>query len=224
MNKKIFRFLAVGLLGLSQSVNAAPGDVALGVKVGTLGPGLEVTLEATNQVNVRFGVNYFKFGSDIEVDNNDYDLDIKLNSFTALADWYIIDSQFRFTGGAFINNNSLSGLALPSNTYEIGNTIYTNAEVGVLRAEADFKAIAPYIGVGWGNPLTDDSDWSFMFDVGVVFAGKPRIDITSTGGILSNNPLLQADIARAEQDFRDEDDIKYLKYYPVVSVGLNYRF
>ena len=224
MNIRILGLIAFGLLGLSQSANAAPGDIALGAKVGTLGAGVEVTLEANSQVNVRLGANYFKFSSDIEVDSNDYDLDVKLNSFTALADWYITDSQFRFTGGAFINNNSLNGAALPSNTYEIGDSVYANAEVGILTAKADFKAIAPYLGLGWGNPLSDDSDWSFMFDVGVVFAGKPRIDITSTGGTQSANALLQADIARAEQDFRDEDDIKYLKYYPVVSIGLNYRF
>ena len=46
----------------------------------------------------------------------------------------------------------------------------------------------------------------------------------TTGGTLSNNPLLLADIEQAEQDFRDTDEISYLKYYPVISVGLNYRF
>ena len=49
-------------------------------------------------------------------------------------------------------------------------------------------------------------------------------DVTTTGGTLSNNPLLQNDIAQVEEDFRDTDEIKYLRFYPVVSLGVNYRF
>jgi hypothetical protein len=35
---------------------------------------------------------------------------------------------------------------------------------------------------------------------------------------------LQNDIAQAELDFQNTEEIKYLKYYPVISFGLNYRF
>jgi hypothetical protein len=80
------------------------------------------------------------------------------------------------------------------------------------------------LGVGWGNPLADDSDWSFFLDLGIIFAGKPSLDITSTGGTLSDDPILLENIAQLKQDFRDTDEINYLKFYPVISVGLNYRF
>ncbi|MCP5382362.1 MAG: hypothetical protein H6912_08320 [Kordiimonadaceae bacterium] len=212
------------ICGIFQSAHAAPGDAALGLKVGTLGAGVELTMEAVENVNLRFGANYFKLSRQINVEDNDYDMDLKLNSYTAFADWFITDSSFRITAGAFVNENGLTGTSLPSNTYDIGDNTYTSADVGILTAKVDFTSVAPYVGIGWGNPLADDSDWSFMVDLGVVFAGKPRLDINSTGGLLSNDPLLQADIAQAEQDFRDTDEIKYLRYYPVISVGLNYRF
>lgn len=224
MLKRYISVVALSLAGFSNASIAAPGDVALGLKVGTLGVGVELTMEAVENVNVRFGGNYFKVSREIDVEDNAYDMDLKLNSYTALADWYVTDSSFRITGGAFINENGLTGSSLASNTYDIGGNTYTNAEVGVLTADADFKTIAPYLGIGWGNPLSDDSDWSFMVDLGVVFAGKPRLDIATTGGTLSNNAILLADIEEAEQDFRDSDEIGYLKYYPVISVGLNYRF
>jgi len=63
-----------------------------------------------------------------------------------------------------------------------------------------------------------------MVDLGIVFAGKPRLDITSTGGTLSNSTTLENEIVQAERDFQDTNEIKYLQYYPVISVGLNYRF
>lgn len=219
-----FSMVIIFIFGLFTVSNAAPGDKALGLKVGTLGAGIEFTMEAAENVNLRFGGNYFKLSSEIDVEDNAYDMDLKLNSFTALADWYVADSPFRVTAGAFLNKNGLEGTSLASNTYEISDTIYTNAEVGMLTADVGFKSVAPYLGIGWGNPLTDDSDWSFMADLGIVFAGKPSLDIMTTGGTLSNNPLLLADIEQVEQDFRDTDEISYLKYYPVISIGLNYRF
>ena len=219
-----FSMVIIFIFGLFTMSNAAPGDTALGLKMGTLGAGLELTMEAAENVNLRFGGNYFKLSREIDVEDNAYDMDLKLNSFTALADWYVADSSFRVTAGAFINENGLSGTSLASNTYEINDTIYTSAEVGTLTADIGFKSVAPYLGIGWGNPLADDSDWSFMADLGIVFAGKPSLDIMTTGGTFSNNPLLLADIEQAEQDFRDTDEISYLKYYPVISVGLNYRF
>ena len=224
MNIKIFIGAIFVMANLANVSTAAPGDVALGLKAGTLGLGLELTVEAADQVNVRFGGNYFKINTEVDVEDNDYDLDLKLQSFTALADWYVTDGSFRITGGVVLNNNGLKGTALASDTYDLEDNTYTSAEVGVLNADAGFKSVAPYLGIGWGNPLRDDSDWSFMVDLGVIFAGKPSLDITSTGGTLSNDPTLLADIAQTELEFNDSDELKYLKYYPVLSVGLNYRF
>ena len=220
----IFMITLLFCLGLNQAAIAAPGDASIGLKAGTLGLGLELTMEAADKVNIRFGGNYFKVSREVDVEGNDYDLDLKLQSFTALADWYVADGSFRITGGVFLNQNGLKGTALASNTYDIEDNTYTSAEVGILKADVGFKSVAPYLGIGWGNPLRDDSDWSFMADLGVVFAGKPSLDITSTGGALSNDPTLLADIAQTELDFNDSDELKYLKYYPVISVGLNYRF
>ena len=189
-----------------------------------MGAGIEATFEVADRFNIRVGGNYFKLGTEVDVEGNDYDLDLKLNSYTALGDWFVTDSSFRITAGLVLNNNSLNGEALPSNSYEIGDLIFTNAEAGDLNAEIDFKSLAPYLGIGWGNPLADDSDWTFFLDLGIIFAGKPSLDITSTGGALSDDPILLDSIAQVEQDFRDTDEINYLKFYPVISVGLNYRF
>ncbi len=54
-------------MGASSTAQAAPGDASLGVKAGTLGVGLELTMEAIENVNLRFGANYFKFGTEVEI-------------------------------------------------------------------------------------------------------------------------------------------------------------
>ena len=97
-----FTMVIIFIFGLFTASNAAPGDTALGLKVGTLGAGVEFTMEAAENVNLRFGANYFKLSREINVEDNPYDMDLKLNSFTALADWYVSDSPFRVTAGAFI--------------------------------------------------------------------------------------------------------------------------
>ena len=222
--KKTLILSVITLLSSSYSAQAAPGDMALGLKTGTLGIGLEATFEVADKFNVRVGGNYFKLSSEVDVEGNDYDLDLKLNSFTAIGDWHVMDGIFRVSAGAVINKNGLNGAALSSNTYEIDDTIYTADEVGALSADVKFTTIASYLGIGWGNALADDSDWTFMADMGVIFAGKPKLDVTSTGGTLSNDQALLDSIAQAETDFKDSDELKYLKIYPVISVGVSYRF
>ena len=79
MTYKLRMLLILPVIGFFQNVSAAPGDLAVGLKAGTLGAGLEFTVEAADRINLRFGGNYFKVSKVIDVEDNDYDLDLKLN-------------------------------------------------------------------------------------------------------------------------------------------------
>jgi hypothetical protein len=85
----------------------------------------------------------------------------------------------------------------------------------------EFRAVAPYIGIGWGNALDEAGHWGLATDLGVAFTGSPDMDLSATGPIAAD-PTFQARLAEEEKDIQDELDI--FKVYPVLSISLFYRF
>ena len=63
---------------------------------------------------------------------------------------------------------------------------------------------------------------SVSLDLGVVFQGEPEVNLQSVGGSFSDNPLLIAEVEREEQELQDDAD--EFDLYPVISLGLSYRF
>jgi len=80
----------------------------------------------------------------------------------------------------------------------------------------------PYAGFGWGNAVGKNKRLGVSFELGVVFQGSPDIELESTGGALSSSPALQAEIAKEEKKI--EDDIDDFEYYPVIALGISYKF
>jgi len=219
--KKKYLLLAVTLAALANSAWAdETGSFDAGVKLGTLGFGAEVTYPLNSFMTVAVGINKFSKSKSDTIDNNDYDLDIDLKSFSVLFNYHPFAGSFHLTAGAMINNNEWSATAQPNATYDINGTIYSAAQVGKLKAGIDFRKFAPYAGIGFGHSAS--SGLGFTLDLGVMMQGKPNVDLSSTGGLLSNDPTFQSELKKEEANA--EDDIKDFTMYPVISVGLDYRF
>ena len=54
-----------------------------------------------------------------------------------------------------------------------------------------------------------------------MFQGSPTANLSATGPIASD-PGFQADLAKEENNL--QDDLDNFEYYPVISIGFNYRF
>jgi len=215
----------LGLLGYGAPVLAQSeshgNDLGVAVRVGTVGLGVEVSKWITGHLGARFGANLFtKNFKDRELSGNHYDAQIKVHAVMALADIYLSRrGAFHFTAGLSTNPARVTATGTPSGgTFEINNHTYTSSQVGVLTAEAKFKKMAPYVGLGFGTAARGGR-LAFVFDLGVAL-GKPRILLTASGAA-SNSQLqndLNAEIADAQQDANK------LPGYPVLSLGLMYRF
>lgn len=212
-------FLVLGLSGLA---NADSGRFAVSVKpINTLGLGVEGTARILPKLNARLGINYYRYTYDEEEDDVDYDVDLNLFSGSALLDWHPFAGTFRISGGLLLNKNELEMDARPNEPVEIGDQEYAASEVGTLSGDLDFRSVAPYVGIGWGNAVGEDKRWGFVCDLGIVYQGSPDADLEATGPIASD-ATFQADLAREEENL--EDDFEFLKYYPVISFGISYKF
>jgi hypothetical protein len=219
-------FLLAGLL-------AAPAgaQVALTGKAGTLGLGAELTVGLSRQIDGRLGLNAFSYSDRRAAGHIDYDATARLRTATALLDWHPGTGAFRLTGGLVWNDNRVDGRSLPSasGTYDIGGVRVPVSVVQRLDGRADFNQFVPYLGIGWGNPITSARRAGVSLDAGVMFQGEARVHLTPV--IPQGSPILTIPGAREALDIlvqreeRDlEDEASKYRYYPVVSLGVWYRF
>ena len=108
--------------------------------------------------------------------------------------------------------------ATPSENVDIGAHQYTPAEIGTLSGSAEIDGVAPYIGIGWGNPLDAGKRWGFYCDFGVAFVASPDVALSATGAAAG----LAEDLAREREEI--EDDLEPFEFYPVLSLGIYFRF
>jgi hypothetical protein len=93
--------------------------------------------------------------------------------------------------------------------------------VGALSGKVDFDDIAPYVGIGWDTTFGKDNCFGLVFELGVLYQGSPDVNLVSSGPIASD-PTFQAELAKETAAL--QDDLDEYKFYPVVAVGLSYRF
>lgn len=225
--RKALMAAAVVTLFGSTDTFADGGDIAAGVKAGTPGGGVELIVGVSSTLNVRSGFNYFSYeGNKTEGDIN-YDYDMALSTIPILLDWHpFTRTEFRLTGGVFINNNKADGKSTPQNALKIGGKTYTSAQVGTLTGTADFNSISPYFGIGWGNAVGKDTKLSLAVDLGIMFQDSPDISLSAHGPITDPtdplyDPTFPDRLAQEEKNL--ENDIDEFKYYPVITVGLTYK-
>jgi len=219
MKKQSYIFLLTSMSLLLSFVAGCQdtGRFALSGNAGTLGVGPELTAKLATDINVRVGFNTFDFDfDDEEIDDVDYDLGIELSSVSALVDWHIFDDSFRISGGFISMDNTIDLDAIPNKNVEIGNTIYTPAQIGTLNGSLDIDGLSPYVGIGWGNPFAGERRWGFTLDMGLAFTDSPDVKLSSTGIVTL------ADLEKERADI--EDDFDSLKVYPVITLGLFFRF
>ena len=198
---------------------------AVGIKGGTTGIGIELTTPLLANLNLRAGISGYNYSTSTSKSDIDYDFDLKLMTINLLADYYPFkSSQFRITGGVTYNGNKLdmTGKPTSSGTYTFNNVSYTTSQVSSVDATVDFNKVAPYIGIGWGDAV-QKAGWNFTADAGVMFQGTPNSDITVNTTLTgAAKDTLLANV-NAEQSQLD-DDLSAFKYYPVLTVGVSYRF
>jgi hypothetical protein len=218
MKLRYITLAAATLLVSGQSAQAE--GVAIGLKAGTLGAGVELTTNVIPMMlNARIQANGFNYNTTVTNTSVHYDAKLKLLSVGALADFYPMAGKFRLTAGVYYNGNKLTLTGVPNAaSYVINGTTYTAAQAGTVTGTMDFNKLAPYAGIGWGDAVSSGSPIGFNIDLGVLYQGKPKTTVTATGAAAG----LAADIA-AEKTKLDNNVTKY-KFYPVASVGISYHF
>lgn len=218
VNKTI---VAIAIFLFAFSATASAQSNSLGLKVSTLGLGLEAERSFSDSISGRIGINYFTYSYSGTEDDIEYDFDLNLMSLPVLLDWHPFQGSFRISGGAIYNGNDLEANAKTSATLDIGDSTYTGAQIGTLKGKIDFDDIAPYLGIGWDTSFGKDKSFGFLFELGAIYQGSPKVDLSADGPIASNSTF-QSDLDKEEENLQSALDS--FEIYPIVAIGLSYRF
>jgi len=216
------QWLAVAAgLGLALSVPAARADIGINPRVGLLGYGIELSAGVNDKLSVGLGLNNARRKRQDNSEGVDYEFDFRLRSAELLANYHPMGGAFRLRGGVLFNQNEflLTGRPDASGTFNFNGMTYNASQVGSLTGKLSFNRSAPYLGLGWGN--RPNGSWGLTFDLGAVYQGKPKLSLEATGGI-APPPSLAADLEAERR--QAEEDLSSFKWYPVLQLGLYFRF
>ena len=209
------------LVGLAFPLTLHGQVFGVGARAGTLGFGAEAALGFSDHVAVRGGLGSLIFEYDDEYDGVDYTISPPQLTGTLGIDVYPLGGSLRLMAGLMFWDGEFkaqSGDLASAGGVEIGDNVYT--ESGTLLGIVSGGSTAPYVGLGFGNHTK--GGFGFFIDFGVAFTGEPEVSITADGDIASV-PGIDQDLAKEAQNIQD-DVSGYLKYWPILSLGLKIAF
>lgn len=218
--------IAFGFLCGLSTILPARAEFGATAGLGTTGAALHFSAPLTNRVNARFGLNGLGYDGDGSTSNVDYRFKLKMANVDALLDYFPADGGFRATVGIVYNGNKVdaNGRPLGNDTYLLNGHVYPTSTVGSLDGQIEFRKLAPYLGIGWGNAVSKRNGWGFSSDIGVLFQGSPGTSLTNKGCTASAAvcSIVTADVAVENRALQDK--ARDFKAFPVLRIGVSYTF
>jgi hypothetical protein len=212
---------------------------SIGLRVGTLGVGLDISHLISDHIGLRVGASYLKLSHERTFEESNgastiyntqevtWNVTAKVNAFSGLVDWYPgTRGVFRFSVGAVTNPLKGSGvgvIAQRDSVYRLNGRQYKPASIiGNFIASSKYASVLPYLGIGFGTPASKQHGFGFIFDLGAAI-GTPTVALTSTNAATTTNPTLRQDLAGRQNEWQTET-VNKIPVYPVLSIGAAYRF
>ena len=214
--------------------------LGVGVDIGTPGLGAEVATPLANRFNLRGGASFFSYSRNIEHNGITYVASLDLRSGQASLDWFPFGGGFHLSPGVMLYNGSrvAATVQVPNGTsFSLNRVAYFSDPSDPLSGSATIKfpKAGPQFTVGFGNmiPRKKSSHISVPVELGFVYFGTGTTlmnftgsECTSPGGVncqkASSNPTFQANVTAEEAKI--EKYVKYVKFYPILQIGLSYKF
>ncbi len=206
----------------------ATSGFAIVPTIGTLGIGLMVDKSITPHLNARLGGNYFEYRANNTYREVRYDSTTRLQNAMLAGDYYPWkNGGFHLSLGVAYNGNRITGNAnTVGGSININGVNYSSADVGDIKAKISYPTpVAPYVGIGWGNPVARNSRLSFYINAGILVTGTPKANFTAT----PDPTLPQATQAQIISNVKADEQklqktLNNLPVYPVVTLGFSYQF
>jgi hypothetical protein len=238
--------LCTGMLHAQAESSSQPArpfrSYGLAVTAGSGGIGLQLATPLAKQFNLRANASYFSYYGQFNTDGLTINGRVQIRQANLCLDWFPFHSRgwsgFRVSPGVTIaNRNDVHAVISvpPGGTFGLGDATYTSAPGAPVTGTTGLSFgnhVAPSITVGYGNLVPrNGSHFSVPVEVGFQYTGAPVISLNLQGSACDQNNNcgdLQTDpssLANEQQQVAtDNNDIRDLRFYPIVSVGFGFTF
>lgn len=222
------------------SASGSSFRVGIGLKVSTLGAGLEAGIPLGGRFNVRAGVNLISVHHTFSEDGIPYAGSLSWRSGEAGLDFFPFGGLHLTPGLIFYDGNKVTANVTEpgGNTFTLNGTSYESSTTNPLTGTGSvgFNKVAPTFRVGFGNLIPRSGrHWSFLAETGIAYQGTPQATLNFSGFVCeppnssgptcvnaATNGTVQAN-TQGEQN-KINNDLKLLKFYPLFSLGVGYSF
>ncbi len=217
--------------------------LAIQVKVGLGGFGIDIATPVTSRLNLRGGATFLSYNPNLTIDGETILGDIQLKSVSENFDFFPFGNRFRISPGVvFYNGNHISATtSVPGGqSFTLNDVQYLSSPSDPIRGTFGLSfgnQLAPSLTMGFGNMIPrNGGHWSVPFEIGAEYLGKKPVIALSLGGTacqmstapsncssVASDPTTQQNVL-AEQADLNSDIPSALRFFPIVSIGVSYRF
>jgi len=211
---------------------------AVAFTTGLGGLGVDFATPLASKINLRASASFLNYNPTVTASGIPVSAAITLRSVGVGAELFPYRNSFHITPGVTLfNGNHVAALAniTGGSTFTIDDTDYVSSPADPVHGTFDLsmgRKVAPSLTVGWGNMLRRDSHWSIPVDVGFQYVGPLKLTLAMTGsvcdsggngcGTIANDPDAMQNLA--DEQTKINNEIAPLRFYPILKVGLSYRF
>ena len=216
--------------------------ISVGPHISTLGYGGHGKLKLSPYLAVNIEGNMFNVNFDKSLRNSSYKFDWHMTNIGLNVEVHPFKNAFFIGGGYFWNNSKLNlrlsstrdvtipvtiteEITVEGETFQISfeeEVTFTAEEIGSVNGTIEYAKFLPFLGIGYDSAFNRPNDnLTFYFRAGVLFTGTPTVTLTADGSV-ADDPDVQAELSREEQSV--EDVLGEFGLYPVITVGLRYKF
>jgi hypothetical protein len=223
----------------SSRSNGGSGTFGIGVKASLLGGGVEAAMRVTHRTNVRAGFNMFSYSRGFNKDGVAYDGQIGFKTIEAHYDIFPFSGSFHVSPGVLVYAGTpitATAVVAGGQSFTLGGTQYYSDTTTPVTGSGTikFNRAAPMATFGWGNLISrkETQHFSVPVELGVAFQGSPQAALSLAGNVcdapggncrsVASDPTVQANVL-SEQN-KVNNSMSFFKVYPIISVGLGYKF
>lgn len=192
---------------------------AIGIYVGTLGPGLSISKHINNKITLRLGGTYapLNLGNFIPLDGAESEVKMKLGTVDFKVDYFISNNprnKFHLIFGGVYNFSEVRIDSRPvEESYSFGNMEVDRGEIGEIDLTIRPNKFNPYLGLGFGRLANYNKRVGFKVELGGLFIGSPEAEFNASG-------LVEPTASQEEQI---NQNLKQYYIYPSINLFMSVK-
>jgi hypothetical protein len=215
--------------------------IGVAAQIDINGIGGDVALAVASHFNVRLGGRFFKYSGSFQEEGANIDANLHLGGGRALVDWFPFHNGFHVSPMlVFVDQTDVRAKVIvpPGQTISLDSGDYVSSHADPLHGSASIGVwkTSPGLTIGYGNIVPrSGKHFSFPVEAGFYYVGQPTLKVDFSGSAcdpsqpepLGCQPVqddagFQRDLAAFIR--RNNNNLSYASFIPVLSFGVGYSF